>query len=233
MKDYEIISQIRFARLQSNLMQFYLTIKLRAKNVLEIGKNIGFVSSMLEPYCNLTTLDFKEENNPDLLIDITNSEQLNTLKNNDYDLILICEVLEHIPYEKVEEVLRIIKNKTKEYVVISVPNRSIHVNMTFFKQGFGKLGRIIKKITYILSFKIGNIITKLDYRFKNKYKKFIFGRDSSEHHWELGVDKYNVKSFKRLLEKYFIIIKEERFTYLPYHHFFILKKRGIEIESIF
>ena len=108
MKDYEI-NMFTFKRLQSHLMQIYLTMNLKAKNVLEIGKENGFVSNVLKQYCNLTTLDFREEFNPDLFIDITDLNQLDTIENDAYDLILVCEVLEHIPYEKIDGVLQILK----------------------------------------------------------------------------------------------------------------------------
>jgi predicted O-methyltransferase YrrM len=90
MKKLNILSGSVYKTLQSHFMQIYLAIKLKAKDVLEIGKENGFVSDVLKYYCNITTLDFQDEFNPDLLIDITDLEQLDTLKDNNYDLILLC-----------------------------------------------------------------------------------------------------------------------------------------------
>ena len=153
----EDIIQFNFKVLQSHLMPIYLTTMLKVENVLEIGKGSGFVSSILNNYCNLTTLDFNKDHNPDLIVDITNLKQLDTLKDNFYDLILICEVLEHIPYEKVDGILQILKKKTKGYVIISIPNQGAYFNLTLFYHGLSRLGiTALKKIVLVFSTKIVN-----------------------------------------------------------------------------
>lgn len=219
------ISWISYKTLQSHFMQIYLTIKLKAKDVLEIGVLRRIVTSILSQYCNLTTLDFKEEFNPDLLIDITNLKQLDTIENNAYDLILLCEVLEHIPYEKVDKILQILKKKTKKYIIISVPNQSIYVNLTFFNSSNSGILKRLKDYFNLFFIKIGNLISKLDYIIRKKNKKFKVEGTFFPHYWELGIDKYDINSFKRLLEKYFIIIKEERLKHHSFHHFFVLKNK--------
>lgn len=230
MKDYKK-TMFAFKRLQSYLMQIYLTMNLKAGNVLEIGNENGFVSNVLKQYCNLTTLDFREEFNPDLFIDITNLNQLDTLENNAYDLILICEVLEHIPYNEIDGILQILKKKTKKYIVISVPNTCAYFNLTFFHHGLDRLySNTLKKIVSMFSIKIGKVLSKLDYNFRKKHKKFAFQGYNLDlhkyprHHWELGIDKYSTKTFKKLLNKSFTIVKEGRLREHPWHHFFILKK---------
>lgn len=226
MEKYSDKKSVIFRTFYSHLLQIYLSIKLNAKNVLEIGKGHGFVSSVLCQYCNLTTLDFKEEFNPDILMDITKLKQLDTLKDEAYDLILLCEVLEHIPYEKIDGMLQILRKKTRKYVVISVPNQSGYCNITLFRSILDNPGfKIISFFLDLLSIKIGNFVSKLDYKFRKKHKKFTF-EEKHVHYWELGVDKYDICLFKKLLEKYFIIINEERIKEHPFHHFFILLKRG-------
>ena len=233
MKDYKHI-QINFKVLQSHLMQFYLTLLLKPNRVLEIGKGSGFVTSILNRYCNLTTLDFNQDHNPDLLIDITNLKQLDTLKDEFYDLILICEVLEHIPYEKIEGILQILKKKTKKYLILSVPNQGAYFNLTLFYHGLSRLGiNVLEKIISIFSIKIGNTISKLHYKFRNKYKKFIFQGyidKIPKHYWELGIDQYDIKAFKRLLSKYFTIMKDGRIREQPWHHFFIIHRIEGDID---
>ena len=228
MKNYKHL--ITYVRLQSHLMQIYLTMKLKAEDVLEVGKGYEFVSAVLDLYCNLTTIDIRERFNPDLLMDISNLEHLDTLKNDAYDLILICEVLEHISYEKIEGILKILKNKTKKYLIISVPNQNIYFNVDFSGFRMGRLGRLLEKFFYLFSIRMDNVISKLDYKIRGKRKKFGnevgFGINPSPtpHLWELGRDKYSVKLFRQLLEKHFVIINEERIRKNPHHHFFVLKK---------
>lgn len=219
------ISWISYKTLQSHFMQIYLTIKLKAKDVLEIGVLRRIVTSILSQYCNLTTLDFKEEFNPDLLIDITNLKQLDTIENNAYDLILLCEVLEHISYDKIDKILQILKKKTRKYLIISVPNQTAYVNLKFFIGTDRAVFKKLKNYFNLFCIKMGNIISGLDYIIRKKHKKFKAEGTFFPHCWELGVDKYSVNSFKTLLEKYFIIIREERLREHPFHHFFILKNK--------
>ena len=61
MKRYNDKKKVIYKTFYSHLLQIYLSIKLNAKDILEIGKGYGFVSSVLSQYCNLTTLDFKED----------------------------------------------------------------------------------------------------------------------------------------------------------------------------
>ncbi|KKK71523.1 hypothetical protein LCGC14_2913050, partial [marine sediment metagenome] len=173
--------------LQSHLMQVYLTIKLQANDILEIGTRFSLIKAILGPFCNLTTLDFKKEFNPDLLIDISDLKQLNTLKDNTYDLILLCEVLEHISYEKLDGIFQILKNKTRKYVIISVPDQSSYINITFFGYGISnKISKVLKNIFNLFSAKVGNLISKLDYKFRKSKRKFImrkFEVDWHTHQW--------------------------------------------------
>jgi len=225
MNNIKDTSWISYKTLQSHFMQIYLTIKLKAKDVLEIGVLRKIVTSILNQYCNLTTLDFKEEFNPDLIIDITDSKQLDTIKNNAYDLILLCEVLEHISYEKIDKILKILKKKTRKYLIISVPNQTTYINLTFFNHSNNRILKKIKDYFNLFFIKIGNLISKLDYNIRKKHRKYKSEGTFFPHCWELGVDKYSINTFKKLLEKYFTIIKEERLRDHPFHHFFILKKR--------
>lgn len=221
---------ISYKTLQSHFMQIYLTLKLRAKDVLEIGVLRKIVTSILNQYCNLTTLDFKEEFNPDLLIDITDFKQLDTIKNNAFDLILLCEVLEHVPYERIDKILQILKKKTRKYLIISVPNQTTYVNLTFFNHSSRIVLKRLKDYLNLFFMTIGNLVSRLDYRFRKKYRKYKSEGTFFPHYWELGVDKYSVNSFKTLLERYFIIIREERLREHPFHHFFILKNKRDNIE---
>ncbi len=218
-------SWISYKTLRSHFIQIYLALKLKAKDVLEIGVLRKIVTSILNQYCNLTTLDFKEEFNPDLLIDITDFKQLDSIENNAYDLILLCEVLEHIPYEKIDIILQILKKKTRKYIVISVPNQTTYVNLTLFNHSNRVMLKRLKNYLNLFFTKIGNVVSNLDYRFRKKHKKYKSEGTFFPHCWELGVDKYSLNSFKKLLEKYFTIIREERLREHPFHHFFVLKNK--------
>lgn len=224
--DFQDGSGISYKTLQSHFMQIYLTIKLKARDVLEIGILRKMVSCVLNQYCNLTTLDFQKEYNPDLVIDITDLKQLDTLENNAYDLILLCQVLEHIPYEKIDGILRILEKKTRRYLIISVPNHTTYINLVFFNHSSRIIFKTLKDYFNSFFIKIEKLISRLDYIIRKKYKKFIPNKTVfTPHYWILGVDKFDVNSFKELLKKYFILIREERLRSHPFHHFFVLKKK--------
>lgn len=219
-------SWISYKTLQSHFMQIYLTLALKVNDVLEIGVLRTIVTSILSQYCNLTTLDYKAEFNPDLLIDITDSKSLDTIRDNAYDLILLCEVLEHIPYDKVEGILRVLKKKTRKFLIISVPNQTSYVNLTFFNDSTRVVFKKLKNYLNFFFTKVGNLISQLDYWFRKRFQKFIPVGNFFPHCWELGVDKYDINIFRLLLKKHFLIIKEERLREHPFHHFFILKKEA-------
>jgi len=226
------LSKIKYKILQSHFMQVYLTLSLNAKNVLEIGKETGFVSSILNQHCNLTTLDSQEEFEPNLLIDITDLKQLDTLENETYDLILLCEVLEHIPYERIDGILEILEKKTSKYLIISIPNHTTYVNLILFNHSIKF--KTLKNYFNLFFSMIQKLISKLDYFFRTKRKKFNLIKHEQEwqtHQWELGIDKYSINSFKKLLQKNFTLIRDERHKDHPYHHFFILKKRYKNVKK--
>lgn len=214
-----------FRKLQSHFMQIYLVLKLKPKKVLEFGIGSRFVSNILKQYCELTTSDINEATKPDIICDISNPNDLSQFEDNYFDLVMVCEVLEHISYDKIEEVLKSLKRISSKYVLISVPNQSNYLNLTLFKHGFeqflfSSFISLIKRINYMFN-KIFKIFNKFHYRLVKNKRLFKF---NGQHHWELGIDKYSEKSFRKLLKKYFIIEQEGRLRENPWHHFFLLKK---------
>ena len=178
---------------------------------------------------NLVTVDIDKKKIPYFNLDIRNDFKFNLfLKDKFFDVILICEVLEHILYEEVEGILKKLKKKLKKNgkFIISVPNRQKYLQLHLSQYGFSNRKRnllvfIIKKIFWCLN-TFMDMFSKIQYKFINKKIKFISSNEG--HKWELGIDIYSVEDFRKLLQKYFIIISEERILGNPYHHFFILKK---------
>ena len=212
-------NEMKLSQLNSNMMQVYYTSLFNPKEVLEIGVGNGFVSNILKKDYSLTTLDNDYMKGPHFPIDIT-SYELNYISDNNFDVILMCEVLEHISYEKVDKVLKILKKKLSKNgkLIISIPNRKKYLQLYLFKYGFSNKNRnfFIKIINLII--KIFNEFTvnisNLQYKLINRKVKFI---SDGEYLWELNIDKYSEKNFKNLLQKYYKIIHEERVIGNPYH----------------
>ena len=99
-----------YKRLQSHLMQIYLALKTNPSKILEIGIGNKLVSSILKNYCNVITADIDKSLKPDYVLDISNSKDFNQFSDNSVDLIIICEVLEHVPYENIDSILKSLRH---------------------------------------------------------------------------------------------------------------------------
>jgi len=172
-------------------------LRLRPKNILEIGIGNQIVSDCLERQDLLVkTLDIDEELNPDVVANVIKMP----LTDNSFDLILCAEVLEHLPFEEFEQCLRELKRVTKKYVVLSLPH-------------FGPPLKLAFKIPFLKQIKLAQ---KIPYHPEHK--------SSSPHYWEIGKKRYSAAKIKKIIKKYFKIKKEFIPFETQYHHFYILEK---------
>ncbi len=185
-------------RFQSYFVQINEVLKLKPKSVLEVGignKTVAdYLSRRIE---NVKTLDFDKELNPDIVADVTNIP----LKDNSFDVVLCCEVLEHIPFEQFQKAQKELARVSKKYIVLSLPHFSHPISLSFKLPG-------LKQI---------NISIYIPHPKKHKF--------NGEHYWEIGKKGYPCKKIKNILLKNFNIIKDFREKNNPYHHFFILEKK--------
>ncbi|TSC67974.1 MAG: type 11 methyltransferase [Parcubacteria group bacterium Gr01-1014_72] len=103
--------------------------------LLEVGPSHGFVTQYLRKFgVSVTTIDNKKEYSPDILGTVLSMP----LQSDSYDMILVCEVLEHLPYDAFSKALAELFRTTRCYVLLSVPDVrrilfSIEIKMPFFK----------------------------------------------------------------------------------------------------
>jgi len=92
-------------------------------SVLEIGPSIGTLTAYLrENNIHVTTCDLKPEYCPDIIGSILNIP----LPDSSFDMVLTCEVFEHLPYQDFLNALREVYRVTKKWAFISIPDhRSI------------------------------------------------------------------------------------------------------------
>src|ERR671936_1183209 len=167
----------------------------REPKVLEIGTGTGFLTSYLKTHgVNVVTFDFDERLQPDIIGDI---REIDTIIDEPYDVVTCFEVLEHIPYDHAEDVVRKLRNITRGVCALSVPQRRLYVSLWF------KLPRIKPIQTY------------RSLPFSRRYKF------DGQHYWELGYRGYPFKRFRRLLSKHFDIDREFTNPLMPYHRFFV------------
>ena len=183
-------------------MSFYYLInetrKLEPGSILEVGIGNSFVSNYLKDRgLKVTTLDIEPELKPDIVGDVTALP----CQDNEYDLVICSEVLEHIPFEKFPIALKEINRTTKKYVIISLP----HWGWTFYS--ILKVP-LLRKVSWMI--KISGL------------KKHIFDGD---HYWEIGKRGFKLSKVRNLMEKSgFRIIRDYIRPESPFHHFFILEK---------
>ena len=86
---------------KERFLSYYYQVKpileLKPKTILEIGKGNGIVSNTLKQAgFKVTTADIAEDLKPDKICSI--DELSKCFKENSFDLVLCCEVLEHLPF---------------------------------------------------------------------------------------------------------------------------------------
>ena len=149
---------------------------------------------------DVTTFDFDKALNPDIIWDVTKIDEIIT-KN--YDIVVCCQVLEHIPFEKFESTIKKLSNIVNERLILSLPNRNIWI-------------KIFVPILRHIKFPIRRFWEK-DFNINKEW--------NCEHYWEIdATGMYRLEKIKDIIKKYFRIND----IYIPfnntYHVFFILKK---------
>lgn len=194
-----------FQRFSSYFYQIDFARAANPKTVLEIGIGNRLVADYLKRAgYKVTTCDFDKRLKPDVVADI---RDLSAIKKDSHDVVIACEILEHIPFDDVPKALAELARVAKKRVVVSVPYSSFTfeliaaVSKTY---GPGKTLRLPIRTPQVLA----GDVHKLNH----------------EHYWELGRRGYPVRRFKKLLRKHFKHVAKDFHPHLnPYHRFFILE----------
>lgn len=127
---YSLMKYVGPGRWNSYYYQIIEAVKKTDKSdsILVIGKGDGFVPWLLKEHFhrNVFTFDFDEKLVPDYLGDVRNISQSVDKK---FDVVICCEVLEHIPFEDFETSISEVAKITKKYVIFSLPNGYKKINM--------------------------------------------------------------------------------------------------------
>lgn len=102
--DYFADSYFEYVQLWSFTEQIRHIREMTKGKIVEVGIGNGFVSSFLKSSgMQVLTCDINENLNPDIVAPV---EQLRDhIGVDEYDLISCCEVLEHLPFARFEEVI--------------------------------------------------------------------------------------------------------------------------------
>ncbi len=178
--------------------------RTQPKTILEIGIGNKTVCNYLRTLgYAVTTCDFDARLKPDKVGDIRTLP----FKDNQFDTVLACEILEHIPFSDVVQALKELQRVTKHAVVVSIPyscafvENVLAISIPFLHKQF----RFAFRIPYFLF-------------------KIIFGGKNKEHYWEMGRRYYSKRRIRRLLRHYFTIEREFQPLLNSRHYFFVLRK---------
>ncbi len=173
--------------------------KLQPEKILEIGIGNGFVSGYLRNAgFDITTMDIDPELKPTIIGSVINIPT----PENSFDVILCCQLLEHLPYENFIPALVEMRRVVKTAAVISLPDMK-KVHRVYIESSLGKLSFFYPKF----------FLRPIDWKF------------DGQHYWNINNRGYSIQKIMNDIKLTgFKIIKHYRVPENPGHHFFILNK---------
>ena len=198
MTDYFSINYDDERRWMRYFHQANEVLTFKPASVLVIGKGNGLVAQYLKLNgVKVITLDIDESVKPDIIASVIKMP----FKDNEFDVVLCAQVLEHLPYDDFSKAIFEIKRVAKKGAVVSLPH-------------FGPAIRFLFKLPLLPEIKF---MIKLPYPKKHIYK--------GEHYWEIGKREYSLKKIKKEIIKSGLAIEKDYVVFEnPLHHFFVLKK---------
>ena len=190
------------ARWLSYWYQISEAIEVSPDSVLVIGKGSGIIEDNIRQLSNkktdVLTLDINYAVNSDIAGEVTSLP----FANDTFDVILCCQVLEHMPLEKFPLALSELHRVARKRVVLSCPQGRKHI-----------------KLACSLPFSEEKILL-LKSPFTRKQHK------NKLHHWEIGRG-ISQKQIKSQLGRLFDIEKEFLNEIGCDQRFFILKRKNV------
>lgn len=194
------------ARFGSYWHQIQEVLPLRPESVLEIGIGNGFVSDYLRKRgVAVTTLDI----DPRLDADLVASTTAIPLSRNTFDIVVCCEVLEHLPFESLSDAMREIHRITTRRAVLSIPDCTRTCGFEIWIP-WARRRQILLQLPYLRPPGHQATIT---------------------HKWEIGTAGYPLQAVQECIRRAgFQIRTTYRVFENPYHRFFVLTPAEIDSD---
>ncbi|MCW3995865.1 MAG: class I SAM-dependent methyltransferase [Candidatus Bathyarchaeota archaeon] len=187
--------------------QILETFKTNKNSVLEVGIGNKFVSNYLNRFgFEVITVDILKGFKP-----LINSSILNLpFEKNSFDVVLCCEVLEHLPFKNLKNALLELNRVVTTKAIISLPDVTPYISINVHCPLGG-----IQKIMGLPN---------------------VFQREQifdGQHHWEIGKKGYPIQKICQIMnESGFSVCNTYRVIENPYHRFFILSKKANSTISL-
>lgn len=188
------------SQLLSMTQQIHDIHALRPASVLEIGPGNGFVSTFLRRAgIEVVTADINPALEPDICAPL--SEIPRHLNGRRFDLVVCCEVLEHMPFEQFEDNVKTMRS-IGDRLYMTLPN---------YKKAFG-LGGLIR-LPRIAHKPFGWYFT---YRQNRKL--------TDQHFWEVDYSREcRLSAIVSILKRHYPSVTTERYPFNAYHQAFVAK----------
>jgi hypothetical protein len=197
---YRFASYTDLPRWTSYWHQIAETLAVAPKTALIIGVGDNIVGKLLAAQgVQVYTFDFDKNLRPDFEGDVANLSA--ALGDKKFDVILCCQVLEHLPHDKFEAVLQQLARHAGN-VIISLPYSAMKYKLEI-------------KLPVIKTVRVNIYVHKF-------FKKHKF---DGEHYWEIGTRGHTKRSVLKSMGKFFTVAKWYVAPCNPYHVFFILRKK--------
>lgn len=180
--------------------QLKLIYEINPSSMLEIGVGGNILENLLPRNIKYTGYDYDKNLYPTVQ---GNVEHL-PFKDRAFELVTAFEVLEHLPFEKFENILREISRISKRHVIISLPYANYKFQISIYLPGIHKLELLF-------------LIPKF-----NRKHKF-----DGIHYWEIGKMGFSKRHIQKKIENVFDIKNSLVSRDFTYHSFYMLEKRNI------
>ena len=182
------------------------TIRSVAKSgkILFIGPGDKIVSDYLNKVgFDVDTFDIDKELEPSYVGDVRDL----SFSDNEYDIVVAFEVLEHVPFDDFQPILEKMNKIAKQAVLISIPNRLTSLE---FLVKFPGIRSLFKKEFVYFSI--------------DKYLRFPGFEVSGQHYWEIDKKEFNKKRVGAKVKEVFGSYETRKPILHRYQTFYTMKK---------
>lgn len=197
--DYFNDSYFDVRQLMAQAMQIKHIHRLKPKSMIEIGIGNGLTSTfMRNSGVPVTTADINPNLDPDICCPIY--EILDKTGGRSFDLVVCCEVLEHMPVDQLEENIKILRSLGSR-LFLTLPGYTRSFGFSF-----------LMKIPFIKA---------KDFFFYIFLPKNI-DLSKTEHFWEVGSEAATKrKAIVNILKNHYNSVRTGRISFQPNHIYFI------------